>query len=75
MNRQRIIDAIDLAHRIVRQHLSVQPGENVLIVADPETARWIRETFSADAVEMEGANPDPDPELLSSIGGGSTLPS
>ncbi|AEB11360.1 aminopeptidase [Marinithermus hydrothermalis] len=37
MNRQRIIDAIALAQRIVRHHLAVQPGENVLIVADPET--------------------------------------
>jgi len=54
MNRQRIIDAIDLAHRIVRQHLNVQPGENVLIVADPETEMEIYLAL-AGAVQAVGA--------------------
>ncbi|WP_457638461.1 aminopeptidase [Oceanithermus sp.] len=54
MNRQRIIDAIDLAHRIVRQHVDVQPGENVLIVADPETEMEIYLAL-AGAVQSVGA--------------------
>ncbi len=54
MNRQRIIDAIDLANKIVRRHLDVQPGENVLIVADPETDMEIYLAL-AGAVQSLGA--------------------
>lgn len=54
MNRQRIIDAIDLAHRIVRTHLQVKPDENVLIVSDPETEVEIFLAL-AGAVQAAGA--------------------
>jgi len=33
----RVIEAIPVAHRIVRRHLAVKPGEQVLLVADPQT--------------------------------------
>jgi len=43
--------AQSLGYRHVRGRIA--SGDK--FVADPELARWIRQTFSADAVEMEGA--------------------
>jgi leucyl aminopeptidase (aminopeptidase T) len=54
LNRQRIIDAIDLAHRIVRTHVQVKPDENVLIVSDPESEVEIYLAL-AGAVQAAGA--------------------
>lgn len=53
MSRQRTIDMIVLGERIVRKHLAVQPGENVLIVADPETETEIYLAL-AGAVQSAG---------------------
>jgi len=33
----RVIEAVAMAHKLVRVHLGVQPGEQVLLVADPVT--------------------------------------
>lgn len=37
MNQLRVIDAVSMAGRLVRQHLGVQAGEQVLLVTDPLT--------------------------------------
>lgn len=37
MGVSRVIDAIKYANRIIREHLEVKPGEEVVLVADPET--------------------------------------
>lgn len=50
----RMVDLIDLAHRIVRLHLGLKPGENVLIVADPETTPEVYLAL-AGAVQSVGA--------------------
>lgn len=54
MGHQRIIDAIALAHRLVRDHLGVRVGERVLIVADPATDSTIYLAL-AGAVQAAGA--------------------
>jgi len=43
------------ARRLGYHHVRGRVASGDKFVADPETARWIRETFGADAVEMEGA--------------------
>ncbi|WP_457636825.1 5'-methylthioadenosine/S-adenosylhomocysteine nucleosidase [Oceanithermus sp.] len=43
------------AQRLGYHHVRGRVASGDRFVADPETARWIRETFAADAVEMEGA--------------------
>ncbi len=43
------------AQRLGYHHVRGRVASGDKFVADPETARWIRETFAADAVEMEGA--------------------
>lgn len=37
MRQLRIIDAVSMANKLVRVHLGVRPGEQVLLVADPLT--------------------------------------
>lgn len=37
MNQLRIVDAVSMADKLVRNHLAVQPGEQVLLVTDPLT--------------------------------------
>jgi len=43
------------AQRLGYHHVRGRVASGDKFVADPETARWIRSTFNADAVEMEGA--------------------
>ncbi len=54
MERQRIIDAVALGHRIMREHLAVRRGERVLIVADPATQPEIYQAL-AGAAQAAGA--------------------
>ena len=43
------------AQRLGYHHVRGRVASGDKFVADPETADWIRSTFNADAVEMEGA--------------------
>ncbi|WP_456446896.1 5'-methylthioadenosine/adenosylhomocysteine nucleosidase [Oceanithermus sp.] len=43
------------AQRLGHRHVRGRVASGDTFVADPEKARWIRDTFGADAVEMEGA--------------------
>lgn len=43
------------AQRLGYHHVRGRVASGDTFVADPEKARWIRATFGADAVEMEGA--------------------
>ena len=52
----RLTDALHAsAARLGYHHVRGRVASGDKFVADPQTARWIRETFEADAVEMEGA--------------------
>lgn len=37
MRQLRVIEAVSVAHKLVRLHLGIKPGEQVLLVADPVT--------------------------------------
>jgi len=50
----RVIEAVAVAHRLVRVHLGVKPGEQVLLVADPWTDMNMAWAL-AGAVEEAGA--------------------
>ncbi len=48
------IDAASVAQRLIQLHLAVKPGEQVLLVADPETELAMAYALAA-AVQAAGA--------------------
>ncbi len=54
MERMRVIDAIAVAGKLVRTHLGVRPGEEVLLVADPLTEMEMAWALAGAVAEVGG---------------------
>lgn len=54
MNQLRIVDGVSMAGRLVRNHLAVQPGEQVLLVTDPLTEMEMAWALAGAVQEVGG---------------------
>lgn len=54
MNQLRIVDAVAMAGKLVRHHMAVQPGEQVLLIADPLTEMEMAWALAGAVQEVGG---------------------